>query len=81
MVQTLNVFSSFVDVASGGSDDWAKGIAGVKYSYTIELRDSGHHGFLLPASAIEPTGKEIYQSLRTLALTVHRRRRQRSRQR
>ena len=27
--------------ASGASDDWAKGGAGIKYSYTIELPDTG----------------------------------------
>ena len=33
----------------GGSDDWAKGGAGVKFSYTVELPDTGKHGFILPA--------------------------------
>ena len=27
--------------AAGASDDWAKGEAGIKYSYTIELPDTG----------------------------------------
>lgn len=27
--------------AAGGSDDWAKGSVGIKYAYTIELRDNG----------------------------------------
>ena len=35
--------------ASGGSDDWAKGGAGIKFSYTVELPDTGKHGFILPA--------------------------------
>ena len=35
--------------ASGGSDDWAKGGANIKYSYTVELPDTGKYGFLLPA--------------------------------
>jgi hypothetical protein len=38
-----------LDVASGGSDDWAKGGAGIPYSYAVELRDTGDFGFLLPA--------------------------------
>lgn len=38
-----------LDVASGGSDDWAKGGAGIAYSYTVEMRDEGRFGFLLPA--------------------------------
>ena len=35
--------------AAGASDDWAKGEAGIKYSYTVELPDTGKFGFLLPA--------------------------------
>ena len=35
--------------STGGSDDWAKGGAGIKYSYTVELPDTGRHGFILPA--------------------------------
>lgn len=42
--------------ASGGSDDWAKGGAGIKYSYTIELPDTGRHGFILPARFIRNVG-------------------------
>lgn len=29
---------SFADPSSGGSDDWAKTKAGVKYTYLLELR-------------------------------------------
>ena len=32
--------SWFPDLAAGGSDDWAKGVAGIRYSYTVELADS-----------------------------------------
>ncbi|XP_055710873.1 carboxypeptidase B-like isoform X2 [Phlebotomus papatasi] len=44
--------------ASGGSDDWGKGTLGIKYCYTIELRDSGRTGFILPANQIISTSKE-----------------------
>ncbi|OAD61119.1 Carboxypeptidase B [Eufriesea mexicana] len=44
--------------ASGGSDDWAKAILKMKYTYTVELRDTGKHGFVLPARYIIPTAKE-----------------------
>lgn len=43
--------------AAGGSDDYAKSI-GIKYSYTIELRDTGRFGFVLPSYLIVPTAKE-----------------------
>ena len=46
--------------ASGGSDDWAKGGANIKYSYTVELPDTGRHGFLLPANKIETVGREAF---------------------
>ena len=44
---------------SGISQDWAKAKAGVKYAFSLELRDRGKHGLLLPASQIEASGKEM----------------------
>nr|XP_031827673.1 carboxypeptidase B-like [Nomia melanderi] len=55
---------------SGASDDWAKGVAGIKYAYTLELRDRGTYGFLLPASQIVPTSREIWAGIRTIARLV-----------
>lgn len=46
-------------VASGGSLDWAQGVAGIPYSFVMELRDTGEYGFLLPPDQIIPTGEEI----------------------
>ena len=42
--------------ASGGSDDWAKAAAQIKFSYTIELPEGNKHGFILPASKIKRGG-------------------------
>ncbi|EEB11557.1 carboxypeptidase A, putative [Pediculus humanus corporis] len=56
--------------AAGGSDDWAKGTAKIKYAYTIELRDTGRHGFVLPAQYIVPTAQEAYAALKVLAQEV-----------
>lgn len=53
--------------ASGGSDDWAKGQAGFKYAYTIELRDNGRYGFVLPATQIQPTATEALAAVRVIA--------------
>lgn len=53
--------------AAGGSDDWAKGVVGMKYSYTIELRDQGRYGFILPASFIQPTAKEALAATKVIA--------------
>ncbi|XP_015609902.1 carboxypeptidase B [Cephus cinctus] len=55
---------------SGGSDDWAKGVAGIKYSYTVELRDRGTYGFLLPATQIVPTARETWAGIRAIARLI-----------
>ena len=57
---------------TGGSDDWAKGIAGIKYTYTIELRDRGYYGFILPVQYIIPTGREALAAVKTIAAEISR---------
>lgn len=54
----------------GASDDWAKGVAKIKYSYTVELRDTGKYGFILPPSEILSTGKEAYIAVSTLVSEI-----------
>ena len=46
--------------ASGTSLDWALGVAGIPYVYSIELRDTGAYGFLLPPSEIIPNAEEAW---------------------
>merc|ERR1712002_955087 len=46
--------------AAGTSLDWALGVAGVPYVYSIELRDTGSYGFLLPPEQIIPTAEETW---------------------
>ncbi|KXS20897.1 peptidase M14, carboxypeptidase A [Gonapodya prolifera JEL478] len=53
--------------ASGSSTDWVYGTANVTYSYGVELRDTGAHGFVLPASEILPSGKEMWAAVTALA--------------
>ncbi len=48
--------------ASGSSDDHTYNM-GVKFVYTLELRDEGKAGFLLPAYDIIPTGKEALKAM------------------
>ncbi len=50
----------------GGSDDWAKGEAKIEYSYTVELPDTGRHGFLLPASRIEKTVTDTHAGVKAM---------------
>ena len=57
---------------TGGSDDWARGSAGIKYTYTIELRDKGYYGFILPAQYIIPTAREALAAVKTIAAEITR---------
>jgi len=55
---------------SGSSRDFAKGVPGIKYSYTIELRDQGEVGFLLPPNEILPTCEETWEAVKVIARQV-----------
>ncbi|KAG7188823.1 hypothetical protein KM043_008431 [Ampulex compressa] len=57
-VYTVGNSATTLYAAAGGSDDWAKAMMKIKYTYTIELRDTGKNGFVLPARYIIPTAKE-----------------------
>lgn len=57
--------------ASGGSYDWVKAIAGVKYCYALELRPSSNtadsrYGFMLPVDRAIKAGEETYAGLVSL---------------
>ncbi|ELT95055.1 hypothetical protein CAPTEDRAFT_225067 [Capitella teleta] len=60
----------------GGSADWAKGVANIKYSYLVELRDRatasgrGHYGFLLPPDHIRPSGEENWAGMKVIAKEI-----------
>lgn len=62
-VYTVGNSATTLYAASGGADDWAKAILKIKYAYTIELRDKGKHGFILPAQYIIPTSKEALSAV------------------
>ncbi|NXR02338.1 CBPA1 Carboxypeptidase, partial [Sagittarius serpentarius] len=68
---TKYTYGSTIDtiyMADGTTIDWAYD-NGVKYSFTFELRDTGHYGFLLPSSQIIPTATETWPAL--LDIMVH----------
>jgi len=46
--------------AAGTSLDWALGVAHIPYVYSIELRDTGLYGFILPPEQIIPTAEETW---------------------
>jgi hypothetical protein len=41
-------------------------LSGIKYSLTVELRDTGNYGFVLPASQILPSGEEVWAGVKYL---------------
>jgi murein tripeptide amidase MpaA len=52
--------------ASGVAPDWMWGARGI-LSWTIELRDNGTNGFVLPADQIIPTARENFEAVLRLA--------------
>jgi len=58
-------------LASGGSDDWARGVAGIKWVYLIELPGKGH-GFLLPPKWIKHVAGSSFAGLRGLVTAISR---------
>ncbi|KAL3859099.1 hypothetical protein ACJMK2_009332 [Sinanodonta woodiana] len=57
--------------ASGSSADWAYAKARIKYSYGVELRDTGKYGFLLPADQIIPSGQETLKGIVAIAKYIY----------
>lgn len=47
-------------IASGSSADWAHGDALIPFTTSMELRDTGSYGFLLPPEQIIPTAEEVW---------------------
>jgi len=58
-------------VASGGSLDWALGVAGIQFSIGMELRDTGRYGFLLPPEQIIPTAQEVWDFHTTVVREIY----------
>jgi len=56
--------------AAGDSCDWYKGDLGARFTYTTELRDTGAHGFILPADQIIPSGEEIWAGMEVVINTI-----------
>ncbi|TVY81002.1 Metallocarboxypeptidase A-like protein [Lachnellula suecica] len=55
---------------TGGSVDYVNDVTKSKYVFTIELRDTGSNGFVLPASQILPSAVETYAGLRNLLINM-----------
>jgi len=55
---------------AGGSIDYVQDVTKAKHVFTIELRDTGTNGFVLPASQILPSGVETFAGFRHLLLNM-----------
>ncbi|MCL4134687.1 UNVERIFIED_CONTAM: hypothetical protein GTU68_013932, partial [Idotea baltica] len=55
---------------SGTSRDWAFATLGANYSFTVELRDTGDNGFVLPSNQIKPTREENWEGFKYLIQIV-----------
>lgn len=51
---------------TGAAPDHVYSIGGADFSYTIELRDTGDYGFVLPPTLILPTVKEQWEGQKVL---------------
>jgi hypothetical protein len=67
---TAGPAASTLYLASGGTKDWYYAQFDAA-SYTVELRDTGQNGFLLPASQIFDTQNEAWAGFKALALRMH----------
>ncbi|XP_031556610.1 carboxypeptidase B-like [Actinia tenebrosa] len=55
---------------SGSTKDFTYGTLHIKYSYVLELRDNGNHGFLLPQSQILPTAMETFAGIKAMVASM-----------
>ena len=70
MALTVSGSCVCLDSSSGTSRDWAYGVPAIEYVYTIELRDEGEYGFLLPPEQITPTVEETWAAIKAFTLHV-----------
>lgn len=63
---SVDTGNEMLSSGTGASADYAMHELGIKYSYTIELRDTGTQGFLLSPSYIDTTGLELYEMIKAM---------------
>ncbi|EDO43305.1 predicted protein, partial [Nematostella vectensis] len=59
--------SNIIYKNSGSSKDYTYGHLNIKYSFALELRDTGRYGFLLPPGQILPTALETFNGIIAMA--------------
>lgn len=63
---TIDNDDDMQDKRSGTADAYVMHEIGLKYSYTLQLRDTGTHGFLLPPTYIDATGRESFEMIKAM---------------
>lgn len=66
---TAGPIGSTLYLAAGGSVDWSYGARGA-LSWTIEVRDTGGYGFVMPPAEILPCARENFAAAMTMALAI-----------
>lgn len=61
--------SDILYLASGVAPDWTFSTTGA-FAVTVELRDTGTNGFILPTSAIVPTGNDAYAAFTAMVTNL-----------
>lgn len=70
IISILISYISCIDPAAGSSTDWAYAGANIKYSFAIELRDTGRQGFMLSNSQILPTAEENFAGIKAIVKII-----------
>ena len=60
----------------GGSTDWAKVVAGIKWTFLVELPPShdqakAPQGFILPPNNIIPVARSVFEGFKVVALNTY----------
>lgn len=67
---TAGPICSTIYQATGNSVDYVADVAKADYSFTVELRDTGRNGFVLPAAQILPSGQEAFEGVKYLLQNI-----------
>lgn len=68
---TFGQASHVIYIESGTTKDYAYGHLNVRYTFSIELRDTGKYGFLLPSRLIAPTAREVFEGIKAMIVNIN----------
>ncbi|CAN8104497.1 unnamed protein product [Discula destructiva] len=67
---TTGPICSTIYQATGNSVDYLADVTKADYSFTMELRDTGRYGFVLPPAQILPSGQEAFEGVKYLIQNI-----------